>query len=113
MNSLRHRARVRGAYWRCQIQCSDATGTTVVLSTQFLIAGIAKALVDDESAVQVAVEKIGLQTVRRLHVAAQDVGKVVGKQGRTARSLRTILGAIGMCQGVHYGLDIVQPASDW
>lgn len=84
-----------------------------VLSTQFLIAGIARALVDDESAVQVVVEKIGLQTVLRLHVAAQDVGKVVGKQGRTARSLRTILGAIGMCQGVHYGLDIVQPASDW
>jgi len=79
------------------------------LPIQVLIADVARALVDDESAVQVTIQQIGLQTVLRLQVASNDVGKIVGKQGRTARSLRTILGAIGQSRGVQYSLDIVQP----
>ena len=58
-----------------------------------LIAYIAKALVDHPEAVEVS-EVEGEQTsVIELKVAKDDLGKVIGKQGRTARSMRTILSA--------------------
>ena len=58
-----------------------------------LIEYIAKALVDNPESVQVA-EVEGEQTsVIELKVAKEDLGKVIGKQGRTARAMRTILGA--------------------
>ena len=58
-----------------------------------LIAYIAKALVDSPEAVEVS-EVEGEQTsVIELKVAKGDLGKVIGKQGRTARSMRTILNA--------------------
>lgn len=60
---------------------------------QILIEMIAKALVDKPEAVQVT-EVVGEQTtVIELRVAKEDLGKVIGKQGRTARALRTILSA--------------------
>ena len=46
-------------------------------------------------------------TVLRLHVAQSDVGKIIGKQGRTARSLRTILSAASMKVHHRYSLDII------
>jgi len=58
-----------------------------------LIKYIAQALVDHPEAVQVS-EVAGAQTsVIELTVAKDDLGKVIGKQGRTARAIRTILGA--------------------
>lgn len=58
-----------------------------------LIAYIAKALVDKPEAVEVS-EVEGEQTsVIELKVAKEDLGKVIGKQGRTARAMRTILSA--------------------
>jgi len=58
-----------------------------------LIEYIAKSLVDDPDAAQVR-EVEGEQTsVIELRVAQEDLGKVIGKQGRTARAMRTILGA--------------------
>jgi predicted RNA-binding protein YlqC (UPF0109 family) len=58
-----------------------------------LIAYIAKALVDNPDAVEVT-EVEGEQTwVIALKVAKDDLGKVIGKQGRTARAMRTILSA--------------------
>ena len=58
-----------------------------------LIEFIAKALVDNPDSVQVT-EVEGEQTsVIELKVAKEDLGKVIGKQGRTARAMRTILGA--------------------
>jgi predicted RNA-binding protein YlqC (UPF0109 family) len=58
-----------------------------------LIEFIAKALVDRPDDVQVT-EVEGEQTlVIELKVAKEDLGKVIGKQGRTARAMRTILGA--------------------
>jgi len=58
-----------------------------------LIEYIAKALVDKPEEVSVT-ELEGEQTsVIELRVAKEDLGKVIGKQGRTARSMRTILGA--------------------
>ncbi len=58
-----------------------------------LVEYIAKSLVDKPEEVQVT-EVGGEQTVvYELRVAKEDLGKVIGKQGRTARAIRTILGA--------------------
>ena len=71
-----------------------------------LIAGMAKALVDfpNEVIVTAAPENDG--TVLMLRVAPADLGKVIGKQGRTARSIRTILGAASMKAQHRFSLDI-------
>jgi uncharacterized protein len=58
-----------------------------------LVEAMAKALVDHPDQVQVF-ETAGEQTtVMELKVSKDDLGKVIGKQGKTARSMRTILGA--------------------
>ena len=73
-----------------------------------LVEQIAKALVDEPD--QVAVRSIdGEQvTVLELRVGPNDLGKVIGKQGRTARSIRTILGAAGMKLKKRYTLEILE-----
>jgi predicted RNA-binding protein YlqC (UPF0109 family) len=81
---------------------------TVISEMQALMSEIAKALVDDIAAVQVEVINESDSTILRLHVAPGDIGKVIGKQGRTARSLRTILGATSMKLQRRFSLDIVE-----
>lgn len=62
-------------------------------SLKDLVEFMAKALVDDPEKVQVN-EVVGEQTtVVELSVSKEDLGKVIGKQGRTAKSMRTILNA--------------------
>ena len=75
---------------------------------QELIAGLAKALVDNPDTVSVEVIPEATSTVLRLRVAANDIGKVIGKQGRTARSIRTILSAASMKLQHRFSLDIVE-----
>ena len=58
-----------------------------------LIERIARALVDKPEEVSVTALEGSQATVLELKVAKEDLGKIIGKQGRTARSLRTILGA--------------------
>ena len=73
-----------------------------------LIEDIAKALVDIPDEVKVS-EVSGEQvTVLELKVAPSDLGKVIGKQGRTARSIRTILGAAGMKLNRRFTLEILE-----
>lgn len=60
-----------------------------------LVAHLARGLVDDPEAVRVEeVERDGT-LVLRVHVARDDVGKVIGRQGRIVRALRTIVRACG------------------
>ena len=61
-----------------------------------LLERIARALVDEPEAVAVREVEGDPTTVLELRVAPGDLGKVIGKQGRTARSLRTVLAAAGM-----------------
>ena len=75
---------------------------------QTLMTEIARALVDEPEAVQVEAIHEGESTLLRLRVAPNDIGKVIGKHGRTARSLRTILGAASMKLQHRFGLDIVE-----
>ena len=60
-----------------------------------LLTWIAQHLVDDPDAVRVETEERDDATVLRLHVAPDDVGKVIGRQGRIARALRAIVRASG------------------
>jgi predicted RNA-binding protein YlqC (UPF0109 family) len=79
-----------------------------MLAVDELVREIAKALVDEPDAVEVETVAREENTVLRLRVAPQDVGKVIGKQGRTARSVRTILGAVSMKVHHRYTLDILE-----
>lgn len=73
-----------------------------------LIEDIAKALVDIPEEVTINEVEGEQTTVLELKVAASDVGKVIGKQGRTARSIRTILGAAGMKLNRRFTLEILE-----
>ena len=73
-----------------------------------LIEQIAKALVDAPEEVQVRAVEGQQVTVLELRVAQGDLGKVIGKQGRTARSIRTILGAAGMKLKKRFTLEILE-----
>ena len=73
-----------------------------------LIEDIAKALVDIPEEVIVKSVDGEQITVLELKVAPSDLGKVIGKQGRTARSIRTILGAAGMKLNRRFTLEILE-----
>ncbi len=69
---------------------------------------IAKALVDSPEEVKVAEVEGEQTTVLELRVAQADLGKVIGKQGRTARAIRTLLGAAGMKLRKRFVLEILE-----
>jgi len=73
-----------------------------------LVEQIAQALVDAPEEVKVTAVEDGEVTVLELHVAENDRGKVIGKQGRTAKSIRTLLGAASMKLKKRYALEIVE-----
>ncbi len=73
-----------------------------------LLREIARALVDHPDAVAVEVVERDESTILRLQVSEADIGKVIGKQGRTAHSLRTILSAVSTKYHHRYSLDIVE-----
>ena len=72
-----------------------------------LVELIAKALVDKPENVQVS-QLNGEQTsIIELKVAQEDIGKIIGKQGRTAQAIRVIFGAAGMKLKKRFNLDII------
>lgn len=73
-----------------------------------LIEAIARALVDNPDQVQVRTVEEGQVTILELRVHPSDLGKVIGKQGRTARSMRTILGAAGTKLRRRFTLEILE-----
>lgn len=75
---------------------------------RLLVEQIAKVLVDEPDHVSVSAVETGDGTVLELRVGQNDLGKVIGKQGRTARSIRTILGAASMKYHKRYTLEIVE-----
>jgi uncharacterized protein len=69
---------------------------------------IAQSLVDDPSGVQVReVRNDRNALVLELHVAPDDFGKVIGRQGRVAKAMRTLLRAGGVREGRHTALEII------
>ena len=73
-----------------------------------LVELIAKALVDHPEAVSVRETDGEKTTILELRVAQEDLGKVIGKEGRTARSMRTILNAAGTKLGKRCILEILE-----
>ncbi len=73
-----------------------------------LIEFVVKALVDVPDQVRVSAVRGEQTTVIELHVAKEDLGKVIGKQGRTAQSLRTILNAASTKIKIRSVLEIIE-----
>jgi predicted RNA-binding protein YlqC (UPF0109 family) len=72
-----------------------------------LIEFLAKSLVDHPDEVQTRVYERDQQTVVELEVDPEDLGKVIGRQGRTARAIRNLLSAAGQKTRRRYSLDIL------
>ncbi|MGZ5434431.1 MAG: KH domain-containing protein [Pyrinomonadaceae bacterium] len=69
---------------------------------------VVKALVDDSDAVDVReIDRNGTTRIE-VRVAPPDMGKVIGKQGRTVRALRSLVYAAGLKQNRRYVLDVVE-----
>jgi predicted RNA-binding protein YlqC (UPF0109 family) len=79
-----------------------------VINTKDLIEHIAKALVDHPEQVKVSEIEGERTSVIELSVAKEDMGKVIGKQGRTATAIRTILGAVSAKLKRHSVLEIIE-----
>jgi uncharacterized protein len=72
-----------------------------------LIEFVAKSLVDHPDEVRTRTYEREQGTVIELEVDPDDLGKVIGRQGRTARAIRTLLSAAGVKTRRRYSLDIV------
>ncbi|HEX7708712.1 MAG TPA: KH domain-containing protein [Thermoanaerobaculia bacterium] len=72
-----------------------------------LVEFLAKSLVDEPDEVEIRTFERDQQTIIELSVAQPDLGKVIGRQGRTARALRTIVNAAAQKSRRRYTLDIV------
>lgn len=97
--------------WNVLVRGTNMTQQAMV-AVEDLVREIARALVDEPDAVDVQSVSREENTVLKLRVAPQDVGKVIGKQGRTARSMRTILGAVSMKVRHRFTLDILEEGED-
>ena len=71
-----------------------------------LVTYIVTELVDDKSAVNItSTEHDGVETIT-IRVAEKDIGKVIGKQGKIAMSIRTLAKAVGIREGKRYNIEI-------
>ncbi len=71
-----------------------------------LVEAVARALADEPDAVQVRETERRGQTVYELELAPGDLGRVIGRQGRTAAAIRTLLAAAAEAEGKRVTLDI-------
>jgi len=78
------------------------------VNARALIEHIARALVDRKDEVFIDEYEDGDETVIELEVAEEDLGKVIGRSGRIARALRTVLSAAGTKNDKRYALEILE-----
>ena len=83
------------------------SGISCDLTIEELLFGIVSALVDDRNEVQVTSKTRLSSTIFQVTVAASEAGKIIGKSGRTATSIRGLLSAMGVAAKTRYGLDII------
>lgn len=69
---------------------------------------IVTALVDDKKAVEVSEESSERATVIKLRVAVGDMGRIIGREGRTIKAIRSLLFSAGQKHGKQFVLDIVE-----
>ena len=68
---------------------------------------VAKSIVDDPDSVRIETERDRRGVTLRLHVAPDDMGKVIGRRGRVAQSIRTLVRATAAKEGAEVNVDIV------
>jgi hypothetical protein len=90
---------------------TDTAGSAGASTMRGLVEYLAKALVDDPAPVEVHAGGSGDEQLYRLKVARDDLGKVIGKKGRTAKAFRTLLAAAGAKQATRVTLEILEPES--
>ena len=73
-----------------------------------LLLGLVRSLVDQPGNLHLETESGDTGLTFRLYVAADDLGKVIGKQGRTARAIRTLLSAIASKSNRKFSLDVLE-----
>ncbi len=78
----------------------------VLVAVKELVEYLARQLVDDPAAVSVDESRQGDRVVLRLHVAEGDMGRVIGKQGRIAQSMRSLLKVAAAQQHLYAALEI-------
>lgn len=76
---------------------------------QELVEYIARSLVDDPTQVKVTQMRRGAQVILSLHVSKEDMGRIIGKSGRVASAMRTLLRVAAVQDGKRALLDIVEP----
>ena len=74
---------------------------------QAVLEYLAKSIVDDPDGVTIDADERANSIVLRLHVASDDMGKVIGKRGRVAQAIRTVVRAAGAKDGIDANVDIV------
>ena len=77
------------------------------MAAKDLVEYVAKSLVDDPDAVKVEVVRDQGGTVIELHVAEDDMGKVIGRNGSVAKAMRTLLKVVATREGTPIALEIV------
>lgn len=82
---------------------NQVTGTTPKAVLEY----VARNIVDDPDSVVVEADERGNRVDLRLHVAPDDMGKIIGKRGRVAQAIRTLVRAAGAREGVEASVDIV------
>ena len=89
-------------------EIGDDEGNRVVGATpRAVLEYLAKSIVDDEESVVVEAEEGRGGLTLRLHVAPADMGRVIGRRGRVAQAIRTVVRAAGAREGVDAEVDIV------
>jgi predicted RNA-binding protein YlqC (UPF0109 family) len=76
-------------------------------TAQAVLEYVARQIVDEPDAVVVEVEEGRSRVELRLHVAPDDMGKIIGKRGRVAQAIRTLVRAAGARDGIDANVDIV------
>jgi predicted RNA-binding protein YlqC (UPF0109 family) len=68
---------------------------------------VVRGLVDDPDAVRIDTERRGRRTILEVHVAAGELGRVIGRRGRTAQSIRTVVRAAATRDATEVDVDFV------
>jgi uncharacterized protein len=86
----------------------DMAGNRADTSTPVaVLTYLARSLADEPDAVVIETERRRGSVVLRVHVAPEDMGRIIGRRGRTAQAIRTLVGAAGARDGTQVSVDIV------
>jgi len=93
--------------YRVRMISPKLDGRVAVDDARMLVLRIVEALVDDPASIELRSDEVNSSTTCfQLLVSPSDIGRLIGKQGRTARSIRIVLSAVSMKSGHRYTLDI-------